>query len=389
MVKISCLFVITLFYLNTIFSIKVLSIDFKTSEKQVQNQLAHILMQIESSNSTQLNLRELGKDIVNILKEIKTNQTYHEEIIRKLHSQCLEEELFRKSEIKDANKAFSAAGEILAKCQISLDSAKENLPKLEAANIEYRKLLNEKSKERASKDAKLFVLKDEFSKTVDYLKNFSDQIKNSSKSPLKDYTQITENLISHMIKLGKLKEFAPIYVELKNKAEPNLSKLSEMINNLKSYLASDEKELNLQHDKENKILDKLTENLQGVITQMTKNIERIKTQIISLRICVTKEKTIIFSASSKSDRNDKLKKLAAITCKDFAKNFITATNTRKQQLQIISEFTNIIRKRFGQFNPEVLKKLKNMTTKIKNYINNNEFNNYKDYIAVNKRGSAL
>ena len=137
-----------------------------------------------------------------------------------------------------------------------------------------------------------------------------------------------------------------------------------MINNLKSYLASDEKELNLQHDKENKILDKLTENLQGVITQMTKNIERIKTQIISLRICVTKEKTIIFSASSKSDRNDKLKKLAAITCKDFAKNFITATNTRKQ-------------------------KLKNMTTKIKNYINNNEFNNYKDYIAVNKRGSAL
>ena len=393
MFKISALFILTLFFISSILSLKIVSIDIKFSQKHIQNQLTQIFMQLESSDITPLNFTQLQNSLQSIINEIKLSQDRHEEIINRMYSQCLGEDLFRKSEVKFSNETSEIGGETLSKCQKALDSANSHLPILEKAKEEYNELRSSKIQERSSKENKLLILKNELSDSNQFLNNFLYHFKNIGTNPSSGFIELKGSLITHMTKIGKLKELFDILIELNNKTQPNTSKLAQMIFNLKNNIVAEVSILSLEDKKEENNFDKLKANLDLVIENNEKMIETTKSLIISMKLCVTKQKTIVFSAINKSTRNEKLMKLADITCKDFAREFITATNIRKQQLDSIKEMTNIINQRIGQIDLLILKNLEKISTEIKNYINNNIFRKFLEYVGIveadNIRGIAL
>ena len=225
-------------------------------------------------------------------------------------------------------------------------------------------------------------MKNELSDSNQFLNNFLYHFKNVGPNPSSGFIELKGSLITHMTKIGKLKELFDILIELNNKTQPNTSKLAQMIFNLKNNIVAEVSILSLEDKKEENNFDKLKANLDLVIENNEKMIETTKSLIISMKLCVTKQKTIVFSAINKSTRNEKLMKLADITCKDFAREFITATNIRKQQLDSIKEMTNIINQRIGQIDLLILKNLEKISTEIKNYINNNIFRKFLEYVGI-------
>jgi len=149
----------------------------------------------------------------------------------------------------------------------------------------------------------------------------------------------------------------------------------------------------VQERKQEKLFQALKKNLDAIIVQLNHNIQRTKSQIISMTTCVAKEKVIMFAASSKKHRNSKLLKLALITCKDFAKEFVVATKNRKDQIAVIGKIIQIVKKRFGEIDPVLLKNLNNLNNKFTVYVNATEFKKYQDYVKVsvadNLRGKSL
>jgi hypothetical protein len=349
-------------------------------------------MQVESS-TTPLSIDEIENSILKVLNEIQESQDRHVVISKRMYSQCVDETKFRKSEVKDGNDAFKASGDALARCQTSLESANTYLPQLEKAQKDYQDLLKQKSDERDKNHRTFLALQKDWNNAITFLIDFNRQVDKSNGLPTNGFSQMTENLIKHMTKVGKLKELAPIFVQITSKGNDNLSKLSNLVIDLKNQLLADQKVGQTEEKKQVQIFASLKTNLNNILTQLGKNILRTKSQIISMRLCVAKEKTIMFSAASKSARNTKLLNLADKTCKDFAREFIQATNSRNSELVIIRQIISVIKKRFGQISPGVLKKLRTMSFTLKTYVNSTEFKGYKEYVKVstadNVRGRDL
>jgi hypothetical protein len=367
----------------------VVSIDYKSSQKQIQSQLTQLLVQVQSSTPS-LSLDEIEKFILKIISEIEESQKRHEEINRKMNAQCVDEANFRNTEIRDGNQAYAASAEALAKCQVSLESANTNLPLLESAQATYVALLAQKTSER-NKNHKIYLsLQKDWSEAITFLIDFNKQIIKVGTTHETGFSQMTENLIKHMTKVGKLKELAPIFIEITNTStgDDSLAKLHNLVLDLQTQLSADMKFAQIEENKQIKIFTDLKTNLNDIVSQLKKNIDRTKSQIISMRLCVSKEKTIMYAASSKTLRNDRLLKLGDTACKDFARAFIGATKSRSTELVTIREIIEVIKKRFGQLDPDLLKRLKNMTVTLKVYINNTEFKKYESYVKTNVSDNA-
>ena len=112
-----------------------------------------------------------------------------------------------------------------------------------------------------------------------------------------------------------------------------------------------------------------------------------------MNLCVKKERTIMSDANSKLYRNEKLKNLAEITCKDFAREFVTATQNRQNEIATLIQIIEIVKKRFGHLDSQVLKQINNLNKSLKVYVNNTEFKKYQEYVKVrivdNNSGSNL
>jgi len=206
-------------------------------------------------------------------------------------------------------------------------------------------------------------------------------------------SQLTENLINHMTKVGRLSELAPIFTQLTSKGDDKLTTLSNLVLDLKTQLVTDQKVATIQERKQEKLFQALKKNLDAIIVQLNHNIQRTKSQIISMTACVANEKVIMYDASSKKHRNSKLLKLALITCKDFAKEFVVATKGRKDEIAVIGQIIQIVKKRFGEIDPTLLKNLNNLGKKFTAFVNATEFKKYQDYVKVsvadNMSGKSL
>lgn len=390
--KFSAIFIVFLFSLNLILSMKLFTVDYKSTLKQTQNQLTQLLLQVESSESS-LSLEEIENHILKILNDVQESQERHIAISKRMHIQCNDETNFRRTEIKDANSAFKASADALAKCQISLDQANFYLPKLEESKRYFEDLLSQKLSERNKNHGNFYAVQKEWNNAILFIEDFIRQIKSKGGKSFTGFSQLTQNLITHMTKVGKLNDLAPIFVEITNKADNGLQKLLNLVTDLKVRLTTDLKIFEDQEKKQDQMFESVKNNLLALIKQLTSNIQRTNSQIISMRLCVTKEASIMNSASSKSSRNAKLFKLAQRTCQDFAREFITATKIRKSELVTIRQILGVIRRRFGQIDPAIRKRLNVISTSIKLYINGNEFKAYKEYVKTkisdNSKGRAL
>ena len=390
----SALSIMFLFLFNLILSMKVPIVDFKFSLKETQNQLTQLLVQVESSEPT-LSLSYVETSINKILSEIKQTQARHRGISKRMNAQCQDETKFRNSEISDANVAFKASGDALAKCQTSLEQATFYLPKLKESKRYFEDLLKAKMNERNKDRDSYTKMKREFKNAISFLNNFSDKIKEKQNVKSTGFSQITENLIKHMTKVGKLKETAPIFLEMTNrsKGSNNLSEILKLVNDLKTLIYTDLQKFLKDEKSKGNLFEKIKAKLLELIKQLTLNIEKTDSQIISMRLCVSKESSIMNSASYKSLRNTKLLNLAKKTCVDFVNEFITATNIRESELGVISQILDYVRKRFGQIDPQILKNLNNMSSSLQIYVNGAEFKAYKEYVKLsmedNLRGRSL
>jgi len=388
----SAIFLLFLCSFNAIVSIRVVSsIDYKAAQQKIQTQLTQLMMDAQADD-TPLTLDDFEKSIEKILTGVQETQDKHEEISKRMMSQCKEEETFRRSEIHDAKMSFQASSNALGKCQDSLDAATANLPKLKQAKRDYEKLLVEKTRERRRAHLVFEALQKDWAEAIVFLIDFNRVVRHTDDTT--GFSQLTQTLIQHMAKVGKIAQLAPIFIELTNKAgDDKLAGLSALVENLKNQLVVDQKMAQVEEARQQKLFEELKENIHDILKALGKNIDRTSKQIVSMNACVASEKAIMYAAASKMSRNEKLLKLGLTTCTDFAKEFVSATKNRLAEINVLKQIIAIIKKRYGQLNPKMVGLINGMADDFVKYMNLPEFKAYQEYVKVriaeNKHGEVL
>ena len=394
MQKFSAIFILILYFLNVTLTLSAVSIDFKSSQNQIQSQLVQLLSSAQDQDHP-LSIEEFQDSILKIINQVQESQVRHQQISKKMYNQCQDEESFRTKEIKFAKLSYKAADEAYERCHSSLTSAIKNLPKLKRSISDYAALLLQKTNQRRRSHEQYLSLDSDWSEAIMFLIEFNIEVKKTSEELNNaNFSQLTESLIKHMTKVGKLSSLSAIFMELTSEGNAGtLTRLTGLVTDLKNLLISDQKEARVEEKKQIASFESLKVTLQNIIDQLTKNVKLTTKQIVSMGLCVTNERKIMVSAAAKEFRNERLKKLANVTCVDFAKNFVSATKNRLAEINSLKQIIKIVQRRFGQLDSKIMKGLNNVSNGLKVYVNRTEFKKYQEYIKVkvedNEHGAKL
>jgi len=165
------------------------------------------------------------------------------------------------------------------------------------------------------------------------------------------------------------------------------------LNTLKNKLIVDSRQNDLNEAKAQKIFDELKARLVAIINKLARDIARTRTQIREMKICVATETAIFNTANNKLLRNRRLKKAAAHTCADFAREFVEATRNRLEEIRTLHEVLKICARRFGELPHDLIAYLEEVKGGFRRYVNSTEFHKYVAYVekhtADNAFGRAL
>lgn len=445
--KIDALFFVIILSLSYTTSVEVLSVDIMTPILKMDTQLSQLKVELKSP--TNLTKEGFLEKIEEMLKNIEEDQSKHDNLNQKMSLQCSEEEKFRKMEISDSQQAYTASSETHTRCTQSLASAKTFLPELDKAVLNYKNQIKIKTEEREAQHKKYLELRKEWENAISFLNSFVNKIENSIKNEKQSsLLQLNEELIKHASKLGRMKDLVPIFIAMKQsvnistqgnqnqnvvtsksslkstslsantlnsntkvntqiisnttintttKDEPlsddKLINLKIAVQKLAKVLLADSNEADIQEQNLQKSFETLIKEFNVIISELEQNIDRIKNQIKEMEKCIADELVIMNSASNKNNRNDRLLKLAEITCTDFLKSFVDATRNRARQIEVVKDIIQIIKRRYGQLPSKFLEEVNIANNHFKTYINTTQFQKYVEItrikISDNLRGRKL
>jgi len=379
------------------------------NSKGIHNQLMDILVEVQNKDSPTA-VEDLSNAILGLLTQLKENQTRHEEINKKMMSQCLEEENFRKKEVANAKAAYNASSSAYAKCQSSLQAAKQNLPNLKRALKDFKTQLAQKTAER-KKQHELYVQRQkDWADAIDFITQFIKQVE--QKLNHYSFADLGEKLLKHVAKLGRMADAVEVFVALaQDKGEltagldgahsnysykaqvKTVSTLKSQLTSLLNKLVVDSKQNDIDEAKALAAFEKVKAQLTAIITRLTKDIAKTNSQITAMNACVANEGKIMATSNAKLSRNNKLLVLAGKTCTDFTREFITATKNRLSEMKVIAEILKIMEKRFGELPHNLVQYLHATKAGFKVYVNSTQFHKYEEYVqkhvADNLRGKKL
>jgi len=396
MKKFSALFFVFILSFHTISSMKLFSIDvILPSSQNVHSQLMDILIEVQKDDSPKT-VEDISNAIMEMLKKLKENQDRHAEIAKKMNSQCVTEETFRKKEIADASAAYNAASAAYAKCQKSKAAAEENLPILKRAKKDFEKNLQEKTAERNKQHELYLQRRKDWQDAIDFLNDFIKQI-DTKLAKYPSFADLGEKLLRHVAKLGRMADAVEVFVALaakpvtaefgahsdysyKSQAK-TVNSLNDHLRKLLNKLIVDSKQNDLDEAKAQAAFEKVKKELVSIIAKLRADIKKTKSQIVNMNSCIASEGKILSQSGNKKHRNQKLLDLAGKTCTDFAREFVTATKNRVREMKVITQILKIMKKRFGELPKDLVSYLDATKTGFKIYVNSTQFKKYEDYVA--------
>jgi len=366
-----------------------------------------ILVEVQKDDSPKT-VGDISEAVMGLLKSLQESQTRHERIAKRMKSQCIAEETFRKKEISAATAAYNASSSAYAKCQASLQAALKNLPDLKRAKKDFQDSLKKKTDEREKQHKLYLERRRDWQDAIDFLNDFIKQV-DTKLAKYPSFADLGEKLLRHVAKLGKMAAALDVFLALAQKpvtsefgAHSNYSyqsqgktvgALRDHLRKLLNTLIVDSKQNDIDEGKALAAFDKVKTALLKVIARLTKDIKLTKTQITNMNACVANEGKIMATANSKLSRNSKLLKLAGQTCTDFAREFVTATKNRLSEMNVIKQILNIMKRRFGELPADLVAYLEATRNGFRVYVNSTQFMKFQEYVqkhvADNLHGKKL
>ena len=175
------------------------------------------MLQLSDSYSTEVSTpQQMVEAIKFILHSQQEDQRVHEEIHTTMMASCKEEDEFRAVEVEEANGALERTNEHHRLCQTSLDEATNTLSTLEATHKEFVEELERATIQRDEEHAEWLKIQVSFAQAIEVIEDYIPYVEKQFKSKLSAYSfnQITQNILKHSIKRGRMSHDIPVLAQI-------------------------------------------------------------------------------------------------------------------------------------------------------------------------------
>ena len=368
---------------------QLLDIPSSNSNTSIQGQLTQILVEVQTTPSSE-NALKLLKSLNSIVADCGKLQLDHKRVHAKMASQCQTEINFRKEEIKNSGQTQRRALDARAKCNSSLKQAQKELPELQNTKTTYESELKSSEDFRIKENKRYASRKQEYEEAISYITKSSSAMSNNTNL---NFVELSENLLKHSSKLGLLTEAVPVLVALAGQETSlNNTNYSQVNQNLKDKLKDTfakllvrlQKDWNDNEEMEQKSAQTFTvykTKLTTLINSLEKSISICNQQIEAMTKCVQEEDAISSQAGIKLTMNSKILDNAQRMCDRFDKEFVEATKVRLQEITTSIQISTIVKTRFNVDVTNTMTMLTSVKASWEAYMETKEFKGMTGYMT--------
>jgi len=408
MIKISALFLITIFSFSSCLEISPINAELLPNQSS-KSKLIEMMVEVKTEGDVNTMAGFLS-ELKQMLDRLVDAQRRHQEIHKNMMAMCTEEDAFRLKEVTAAKVALQKAIDSRTRCKASLDNAERDLPLLRATKHTYVKELRRATVARAHEVEKYRERKDALTQALNFLRDFIQYVTKKMKGTYTAFAlaEMSQNLLKHAAKVDLMEEAVPILVAIAQEPTETARKASDYTyranqglgDRLKQALSALVASLQRSHDANEQSERKAeaafvdySRRLNSIIATLRANIKRLKLQIIKMRKCVETEDGVIRDAAQKEARNALLRLNASRMCATFNEEFIDATKNRLDEVKTMNEILVIVHKRFARLPRDLVTYLETVKNGWIKYVNSTKFLKFVAYqrrqYVENKHGGFL
>ncbi len=199
------------------------------------------------------------------------------------------------------------------------------------------------------------------------------------------FIQFSEKLLRHTAGLKRLDAAVPVLIMMAQYTSGVAGEYKEfnggaaavtLLEKLNSLLATIENDLAEIIAVENQRVVDFNAFIVAVdsnIEQLNATISDLETQIQKMEECISNETKIFSEASNKFTRNTDLGQRAVDMCKRFVEEVEAANNSRRIEMDVISEIFTLLQVRFGKVPQDMLDYMESIKTQFAEYENRTKF----------------
>jgi len=408
MIKISALFLITIFAFSSCLEISPINAELLPNQSS-RAKLIDMMVEVKTEGDVNT-VGGFVSELKAMLDRLVEAQRKHEEIHKTMMASCFEEDEYRRKEIATAKVALQKSLDSRTRCKASLDNAERELPLLGATKNTYWQELRRAWAAREVEARKYKERKDSLNHALNFLRLFISYVQKKLGGTYKAFAlaEMSQNLLKHAAKVDVMAEAVPVLLaiaqeptEPANKASDYTYKANQGLGErlkqaLNGLVQAIQKEYEMNESNERKAeatFEAYSKRLNSIIATLEANMERLKVQIITMRKCVETEDAVIKTAAQKEARNELLKLNAARMCASFNDEFIQATKNRLDEITTMNEILVIVHKRFNKLPKDLVTYLERVKDGWIKYVNSTKFLKFVSYqrrqYVDNKHGNYL
>jgi hypothetical protein len=369
-----------------------------------RSQLAQMLIQVQSKDINAKSITMVLKEIKKMLVDLQETQAKHAEINKQMIDKCIEEDTFRGRAVGEAKTSLDAATGSLAIIQDGIIKTKKSIIETQT-NLDFNKTEKKRAEDQRIEERKIFeIFNQNWTAGLKFMREFETEVVSNFKNAnLGTFAQLSEKFLIKASNLNVIAAAPAVLLSLKALQDHNVYSFSGN----KDVAVGLKAAIEVVIERIRKDLEKVTERennaqtaweaynnkLGDMITALETQLEELEAHLKVLLAGEVTEKSTIDLASNKLNRNGSLRSSAQGICENFNKEFIAATKDRLEEIDVIFQITDIIKRRMGQLPEGFEEYLVSTENGFKLYTNSTEFKKYLEYDRVvtenNLLGKAL
>jgi hypothetical protein len=341
-----------------------------------QSNLVELISQAKTADSYDTKtLQSILDQILVIAQRIQEEQSRHDELFKNMTSQCLDEQVFRKREVSDAEDANKRSQKSKGDCENSKNVFFNQQQTMEQLKISFNAHYGRVKDQLDSQKNLIKSFIHDYDNVIKYSNEVLEEFQSNGKSSdSTSFLQVKEKFITLTKKL-------PEFIALSSE---DFS--SESIENLKIKLeavitiAGQRHKDNLQLEQKNSEDFSTYENsINKLIQDMDDQYKAAHQQVMDMQDCIEEEKKIIEAALSKLLRNQNLLESTQAMCKSYEKTYEDASVERKKSVEMLVILIKIVEEKFKGVSDYFKNYLEEVKDGFKKYLNKSELPKYEEH----------
>ncbi|KAM3131060.1 hypothetical protein pb186bvf_016872 [Paramecium bursaria] len=320
-----------------------------------------VMMEVEAKLKSKSPLDAILNVLNDFRDAVNTEQVNHDEIYNVQQTECASEHEFRSKQVTDASNVLRDSSAQLSSCETQKARTSNQFNVNEQQTFSNEEHLNIVLATRDAEEAYFKKRSQDYEDALHAIDEASDILTSiySGSGSFAEVARVSKTMLQNAINVKATLQYAPVLSALAQLAakerqldESALERVAQLLETLRKNVQQAYSDFSAGNAVAVAAFNDQKDRLKVTLGRLERQHDRLQDKLDALNQCIGTQSAIAQTASQKLQRNTQLWDQAKALCSTFDNEYNYATQTRRQELQLVTQLEELVEKRFAQVDDE-------------------------------------